>query len=170
MKRISVTDANREFNKMTREVDEEGIIALTKFDEDQYIIMKKAYYEEIFIEADILNRIKNTLWAKSGDNRLKLFMEDGKVKIYEVKYVDDEPDLIIKTTCPVEALEITLAGDKYQIKVRPKGFMQEMTEAFYAEKQDKEVLKEMKTAEFSEEIVVLHPLFDFFKNQNERKR
>ena len=65
MKKISISDANQNFSRIAKIVDEEGAVTLTKFDQDKYVVcLASKYTEDKSFREDILKIFEEGMYAK----------------------------------------------------------------------------------------------------------
>ena len=100
MNNMTITEANQNFSKLVREVDESGSVAITKNGKVKYIVMTERSYEKM-----------NTIYGKVGDTICCVEKLDGVARIWKLK-----PDSFVR----YEAETVDVSAN--QIKMNPEEF------------------------------------------------
>lgn len=97
IKRITVTEANREFTKLLKTVDDNDIVVLTKQGYDKYAVISSAAFEEVkedivndfVLDDEYIKKIKKYGTFRDKKDRIcKLWLENNRVKIAKI-YEED---------------------------------------------------------------------------------
>lgn len=141
MNNMTITDANRKFTHLIRQVDSEGLVGITKGGKVKYILMTRKEYEKMNItfgkvgesllciergETDKLWKIDADSFVMYESDKDSVTIEDCAVKMeaktfFRMKYWDDAEDPCEESE-KVEALRGETPSEltKYELSVKTK--------------------------------------------------
>lgn len=117
MKEITITEANRNFTNMIKEVEKEGTVLITKGNKPKYIVLPyEAYERSIMKKSNIINKMKNeSLWGKENNNICNISIKDAKLILRE-RVEKDYGTAYIKDVFSLEKTSITVASGSIDIE------------------------------------------------------
>ena len=111
MKKLPITEANRNFSHITEELEEDGSLILTKHGKDAYVLMTKEEFSKrefladaglsaVYEEPEGINPALSLAANGVMDLELQLIEKSGeRIAITELWIQDGEESFIEKTTC-----------------------------------------------------------------------
>lgn len=152
MIRKTTTEANRAFTDITKIVDNEGEVILTKHGKDRYIIMTIEKYEgRQSYENEMKEKAKEGFWVTFRDNYWKIETQNGETTLTRIDFTDGEPTYFKKVVLPEDSISYIKPN---RINIEKKGKISiDAEEVWYNENPEIfELAKEAKSTKDIQEV------------------
>ena len=101
----TTTEANQGFTNITKIVDEEGAVLLTKHGKGRYVIMTIEKFEnKTKFENEMKEKANNGFWFKYRNNYWHIKNNRGTITLTRLEYVDNELDYFKIITLPEDSV------------------------------------------------------------------
>lgn len=89
MNKVTITEANRKFSHLIKQVESEGRVAITKGGDIRYIILTGKEYEKMNTKLTFGQSLSRKVCVEQGDeNKVWLFSGNGSLESYTVYTAD----------------------------------------------------------------------------------
>ena len=89
MNKVTITEANRKFSHLMKQVESEGRVAITKGGDVKYIILTRKEYEKMNTKLTFGQSLSRKVCVEQGDeNKVWLFEGNGELESYTVYTAD----------------------------------------------------------------------------------
>lgn len=114
MKQITAKEAANNFSTVMKAVEENGIISITKYTKEKYVVMTKEEYEKRFTQREsLLEDLKKGIIGDYchkptySEGVAKIKCEGGQIIIKLVNISNNEPLSYIETIIPIEFIRLS---------------------------------------------------------------